>query len=338
MKATIKDIARHAGVSVSTVSMALSGKETRIAAITKQKILESAHTLNYRRNHLARALVTKKTRTLGIVLPDISNEFFAKIAKGIGYEAKKNDYRIMLLDTNEDPEQDVVAVNMLLECSVDGILYIHAAGGHSHNAAACVALCQTEGIPLVLLDRVPDAISANAVLVNQEKGGYLAMHHLLSLGHIHIGCITGSLSTPSSRARLDGCYKALHEAGISPIPQLLAEGEFHADSGYAHTQALLDAGATAVFAFNDLIAYGVYRYARDKGLRVPQDLSLMGFDDNNFSEIMETPLTTIHQPTFSLGVAAVQKMMQHLNGSPTTIASTIFEPRLIIRKSTGGAP
>jgi len=337
MKTTIKDIARYTGMSVSTVSMALSGKDTRIAAATKQKIFEAAQALNYRRNHLAHALVTKKTRVLGVILPDISNEFFAKIAKGIGYEAEKNDYRIMLLDTNENPNQDLAAINMLVERSVDGILYIHSASGQKNNAAECARLCQAEGIPLVMLDRVPVNTTASAVLVDQEKGGYLAVKHLLDIGHTKIGCITGSLATGSSQARLDGYKKALCEANIIPDKRLLTEGEFHADSGYEHTQTLLDAGATAIFAFNDLIAYGVYRYARDNRLRVPRDFSLMGFDDNNFSEIMETPLTTVHQPTFLLGAAAVKKILEHFDGT-NDIETTVFEPHLIIRKSTGPVP
>ena len=333
MKVTIKDIARETGMSVSTVSLALSGKESRLSSETKNKIAEAAKALNYRRNHLALGLVTKKTQVLGVILPDISNEFFAKMAKGIGAEAENNNYKIMLVDTNDTPAKDIAAVDTLIERSVDGILYVYAAAGQKNNALECIKIFETENIPVVLLDRVPEDININAVLVDQEQGGYMAMKHLLELGHTRIGCITGPIVTGSSRKRLCGCIRALKEYGMSLDPALTVEGDFHTDSGYKHAKALLDNGVTAIFAFNDLIAYGVYRFARDNRLRVPRDLSLIGFDDINFSEIMETPLTTINQPAYEMGIAAVKKMIALLNKQDYEKHS-IFEPQLIIRKST----
>jgi len=334
MKVTIKDIAHKVGMSVSTVSLALSGKDSRLSSATKQKIYDAAKELNYRRNHMATALVTKKTRILGVILPDISNEFFAKMAKGIGYEAEKNDYRIMLLDTNDTPDKDIAAVHTLLERSVDGILYVHSAVGQKDCASECVEICKAEDIPLILLDRVPENTNANAVFVDQEKGSYMAVKHLLELGHTKIGCITGPIMSGSSRARLCGYIKALQESHISIDMSLIVEGEFNADSGYELTQCLLDRNVTAIFAFNDLIAYGVYRYVRNQRLRVPRDLSLVGFDNINFSEIMEIPLTTVHQPTREMGIAAVQKILKRLN-EKGDVCNEIFEPNLIIRKSTG---
>ena len=333
MKTTIKDVARETGMSVSTVSLVLSGKDSRLSSSTKEKVLKVAKSLNYRRNYMASGLITKKTQVLGVIVPDISNEFFAKIAKGIGAEAEKSNYRIMLLDTDDSPEKDIAAVNTLLERSVDGMLYIHSASGKNDCAMECVKMCEAENTPVVLLDRVPDNADVNAVLIDQEQGGYIATKHLIELGHTRIGCIAGSIATGPTRKRLYGYMKSLKEAGLLFEQALVVEGGYNVDSGYQLTQTLLDRDVTAIFAFNDLIAYGTYKYIRDRNLKMPEDLSMVGFDNISFSEIMEIPLTTIHQPAYEMGMAAVQKMIQILNGKECEKTS-VFKPRLIMRKST----
>ena len=336
----MKDIANETGFSITTVSIALSGKESRLAPETKKIILDTAQARGYKRNYLASGLITKKTQVLGVIMPDISNSFFARITKGISFEAEKNEYDIMLIDTGNNPAKDVLAAKTLLERSVDGILYVFSPSEKKDHAVKCIEMCQEEGVPIVLMDRTTRCYQSNVIMLNHVQGGYLAAKHLLDLGHTRIGCVANTISADPARKRFSGFKMALREAGIPLDTSLFMEGGYRgnyenadADAGYKCTKSLLALGVTAIFAFNDITAFGVYSCAKDLGLQVPDDFSLIGFDDIYFSEIMEVPLTTIRQPSGSIGIAAVQKMMRLISGEDDEKAS-IFEPKLIVRKST----
>ena len=340
----MKDIARETGYSVAAVSLALSGKSSRLSDETKKAILETAGKHGYRHNYLAQGLVTKKTKVLGVIVPDVSSSFFARITKGIGFEAEKHGYDIMLVDTGNNPDKDVMAARTLLERSVDGILYIYSPSGKRDHARMCISLCEEEGIPIVLMDRTPDTQFANVVMLDHELGGYLAGKHLIDLGHRRIGCAANSLVTDPAHLRFEGYKKALKEAGIKFDKSICLEGGFRGHyenvdtrAGYELAGRLIDKNVTAIFAFNDITAFGIYRFAREFGLKVPDDFSLIGFDDIYFSEIMEVPLTTIRQPSGSIGIASVKRMMKLLNQDDSIDEGPIIlEPKLIVRKSTRG--
>lgn len=333
MRTTIKDVAREANLSVSTVSLALSDKPSRVSPKTKRKVQDVAARLNYRPNHNALGLVTRKTKMLGIILPDISNVFFALMAKGASQEADRYQYSLSVFDTDWNPDKDTQAVNMMLERGADGILMTCSTLSHSERLLEYIELCAAEGVPLMIADQIPDYIPVHSITSDQELGGYMAASHLLDLGHERIGCITGAMTTSSSQKRLYGYIRALQERNIVFDSALIAEGDYRAESGYELTKPLLDQGVSAIFAFNDTVAYGVMRYMNEIKKNVPNDLSLVGFDDIHFSQMMQVPLTTISQPAYELGRTAVQKLIQMIDDEPVE-RRTMFEPELIIREST----
>ena len=333
MRTTIKDISQETGLSIATISLALSEKPSRVSKETKRLVREAAKRLNYRPNHLALGLATQRTKMLGIIMPDISNAYFAKIAKGACHEADSKGYNLTFCDTENNPDKDVRAVNMLLERGADGIMLICSNYGQNDRLAECIDMCNQEDVPMVLIDRIPAHAEFHAVTLNHELGGYIATSHLLEMGHTRIGCITGSTYSDSSNKRVYGYIKALQERSISFDSSLIAEGDYYTDCGYELAKPLLDQGVTAIFAFNDLIAYGVYRYLNEKNLEVPDDISLIGFDDIYLSQIIPTPLTTIRQPTYEIGRESVSKLIKTINKEPAERITT-FEPEIVIREST----
>ena len=333
MRKTIKDVARETGFSISTVSLALSNKESRVSAATRQLVREAAKEMNYRPNQLASGLITRRTNMLGIILPDISNDFFARIAKGAGYEADLNNHSLMLFDTNDNPDKDIHAINTLVEHSADGILLTSSAVGNTDRLSDCLDMCDRDNIPVVLVDRESDIVEAHTVMIDQELGGYIAAKHLLDYGHKRIGCITGPMVTSSSKKRLFGYIKAIQEKGITFDSSLVLEGDYNTKCGYELAEKLVDKDITAIFAFNDLIAYGAYWYLREKNFSVPGDISIIGFDDIHFSQFIETPLSTVHQPVFDIGREAVSKLIRMINKESVDM-KTIFNPELKVRAST----
>jgi len=334
MRPTIKDIAKKAGVSVTTVSLALNGKGDALSDATVQKVIAVAAELNYSPNQMAVGLITKKTMTFGLLVPDICNMFFSSIAKGAEEQSQKSGYNIIFCNTNDNPQKDIEYTKVMLNRSVDGIILIMSANSYGNSALECYKLIEKSKTPIVLVDRTADEFSAPSVMVDNELGGYLATRHLLDLGHKKIGCITGPMSTQSSKQRFYGYIRALQEYNIIFDPSLIEEGEFHAESGIQLSAKLIDKQVSAIFAFNDMVAYGVYIQAAKRGMKIPADLSIVGFDDTEFSEIMQVPLTTVQQPGFEIGQTAVRKLVDMISQPDQPVESTIFRPKLILRGST----
>lgn len=332
MATTIKDIAKATGFSPATVSLVLNHKDHRIPQKTRDTVLQAAKELNYRPNRMAASLVTKKSRTIGLILPDITNSFFSEIAAAVEQECSGADYSVILCSTNDVPEQDVRYVNLLLERNVDGVLFAMAVNSQANCADECLALLQEAGAATVLLDREWKTDSTVNVTSNNEEGGYLACRHLLDLGHTRIGCITGPMGTQSAQKRLYGYIRALQEDGIAFDPALVLEGDYHTGSGYALTEKLLEQGVTAIFAANDMMAMGVYKKLRELKLKIPRDVSVVGYDNLTFAELMEVPLTTVSQPAREMGITASKKLLQMLEGN--TEQSEVYTPRLEARAST----
>lgn len=332
MPITIKDIAKRTGVSVSTVSMVLNGKDYRISQATRSKVKAAARELNYRPNRMAAGLVTRTSKTLGLIIPDITNGYFAEMASVIEANCALNGYSLILCSTNDIPEQDVKYVNLLLERSIDGVLLVMAVNSLNNCVEECLHLLHEAEVPVLLLDREWRGGGVVNVISNNEQGGYLACSHLLELGHRRIGCITGPLRVQSSQKRLDGYARALREHGVACDAGLILEGDYHTGSGYELCGHLLEQDVTAIFSCNDMMALGVYKKLREKGLRVPQDISLIGYDNLNFTDFLEVPLTTVSQPAPLLGDMALSKMLQMLRGEKPE--DTVFLPELVVRSST----
>lgn len=332
MRTTLKDIAAYAGVSIASVSLILNNKPHRLSNDTCEKVFKAAEELHYRPNVLAKGLITNRTLTIGLILPDITNAYFATIAKQIQIQLQEADYNLFLCNTNDYPEKELSYVNSLLDRGVDGIILATATGS---SAAKCQQIMLKASRPLIFLDRTSPGVAAHSICPDHELGGYIATKHLIELGHRRIGCITGPMSLQSSKERFFGYIRALQEAGISFNPEFIQEADFRILSDYSKLETLLQKNVTAIFAHNDLIAYGVYQQAVQHGFVIPKDFSLVGCDDLPFSQLMAVPLTTVVQPIKELSEGVVRLMLELLSDYKEKKIQTIkYAPQLVVRSST----
>lgn len=337
MRATLRDIAEMTGFSVSSVSLVLNDRPNRISAESREKILEAAKRLDYHPNQAAVSLITRRSNAIGLIIPDITNMFFAQIAKGAETRSSQLGYSLILCNTNDDPEKDLDYLNVLLDRGADGILLVssYKPGIEKEPFESKKLLAEK---PVVIVDRNADRLMDSGrysgVFSDNELGAYLATKHLLSLGHRKIGCVTGPMGAASSKNRLFGYIRALQEAELPFDGALVREGNYHIDTGFEFGCALIDAGATAIFAFNDMMAYGVYRAASVKGISIPGELSIVGYDDLPFSEIAEPPLTSVRQGAYEIGVEAVNAIVRQITEPETVPQNVTLRPELAVRKST----
>lgn len=335
-KVTIKDIARMANVSHTTVSRALNDK-SRIHPQTKEKILSLARELNYQPNFFARSLVTKRTKILGLVITTIANPFYTELAQGIETTARSLGYNIILCSTDYELSTEKKYIEMLRSKGVDGIIFTSAHIGDSN----IIALAE-EGFPMILLNRrtyhptVREKV--DYVGVDNILGGYLAVEHLIRLGHERIGIIGGSLESSVGFERLEGGKKALTAYGLEVREDYFLEGDFLKESGYQGGKRFLrmEKPPTAIFATNDYMALGTYQAIVEEGVRIPEEIALIGFNDIEFSSMRGIELTTIGQKKYEMGALAVKRLVERIEGDRTeSPREIVLEPELIIRKTCG---
>ena len=322
-----------AGVSTTAVSLVLNGKSRNISEKTAKQILEAAEKLNYRPNHIAMSMVTKTTHTIGLVLPDISNIYFSELSKLIEHYCYESGYNVLYGNTNDMAHRDVDYINIFLDRNVDAIIAIlsNSIDEHLNEIQKIIVNSDT---PFIMVDRMPESGLATTVLVNQKLGGYLATQHLINLGHRSIGCITGPKNVYSSIERLSGYKEALMEADIPVQEALIYEGNFHRESGMEALPYLLGRGVTAIFSFNDMMAMGVYKQASYYNISIPDDLSIVGYDDIFISEFMTPPLTSVEQPVKKLAEETVKQVIAEINEKGRKKSLFTFDPILKVRGST----
>lgn len=306
MPVTIKDVARESGVNISTVSRALNngyGVNNR----TRDHVMAVAARLNYRPNRVARGLVTGRSHSLGLVVSDIRNPFFAEVARGAEDAARGGNCDLVLCNSDLDAGKQMQYVQSLLEKRIDGIL-MNSVSMLTREQQAQLAV---SGVPIVLLNRSASNQTFSTVCADNEGGGALAARYLLDLGHRKIAHLTGPRSHGNLSDRTRGFVGALASAK-NPVQPLVLHGKFNFSGGTELTRKLLDEhpDVTAIFAANDVMAFGVVQVALDRGLRIPEDLSLIGFDNIEFSVIVHPPLTTVHQPKYEMGYAAVEILLR----------------------------
>lgn len=303
--ATIKDVAVACGVSQTAVSLVLNNRESKISKETKERIREVAKELDYRPNQTARSLATKKTNTIGIIIPDISNAFFSESVRHIQIELNKYNYDVFLCNSDEKYENDIKYIKLLLSRNVDGIIMtVSSESMEEGNRKQLQKLLNNSNIPHVLFDRYYEGTDAR-VYVDNFNSGYEVVKYLIENGHKNIGLITGPLNLNSSNDRYNGALKALEEASIPFDESKVFHGKYDIETGKVGAKKLLDK-VTAIFAFNDLQAYGVMETAKQQGLQIPKDLSLIGFDDIFYSKILDTRLTTVSQPLYEMSKRACE--------------------------------
>jgi DNA-binding LacI/PurR family transcriptional regulator len=328
---TIYDVARLAGVSTATVSRALNDRG-QIAPATRAAIDAAVAQLGYQPNTVARSLATKSTQTIALLLPDITNPFYAALVSGVQQRALAADHTMLLCTTEGDPEREEQYLSLLRAKQVDGVLVDGLVLPPDR-----IAQFVLDGLPIVCLDRDVDAASVPLVQVDNRLGARLATEHLLSLGHRRIAHIAGAANLGISGERVAG-YRDAHAAvGLEPDPALLATGSFTEVGGHEAMQLLLGrTELTAVFAANDLSAIGALNAIVESGRSVPGDVSVVGFDDLRLSRFTVPPLTTIHQPALEIAERATQLLFELASGRRVRKLRHLLEPRLVVRDSTAG--
>lgn len=324
---TIYDVARIARVSASTVSRALSGYP-HVSPGTRQAVRSAAVTLRYRPNLMAQDLARGRSQTVGLLLPDTVSPFWGRLVKGIETGLREHDYSLLMASA-EGSASASKALELLISHHVDGLVV--AAGG---NISDEDVLALTDEIPFVAVGRSLAGREDSLIRVQNSQGAYQVTQHLIALGHARIAHLSGPLWHPEARERLEGYRRALQDAGIVPDPDLLVEGDFGTPTGLIGMERLLSAGRefTAVFATSDQVALGASLALYHRGLEVPRDVSLAGFDDQPFAAYTRPPLTTVSQPLFEMGQAAVRSLIGRIQGRPVPLPT--FATTLCLREST----
>lgn len=325
---TMRDVARVASVSTSTVSHVIN--DTRyVSPETRARVLQAIKDLNYHHNRLASSLRHRRTRTLGLLLPNSSNPYFASILAGIEEACFENDYNIILGYAADAPERELTYLRVLLSRQVDGMLLV-STGAYEQS----VALLNSYDVPVVMVDRSRQMDQVDEISADNYQGGRLATEHLLEYGHRRIACIAGPELSPAQE-RLRGYRDALHDAGITPDARLIVAGDFRHESGYDAMKQLLrlDAPPDAVFVVNDMMAMGALHALHRAGYRVPEDVSVVGYDDISLAAYTVPALTTIRQPAREVGQLAVTRLIERLN-DPDLPARTETLPVTLVERGS----
>src|SRR6266540_3003288 len=296
--ATIREVAESAGVSYATVSHVINNTRV-VSQETRERVLAAMKSLNYHPNALARSLRQGKTNTIGLVLPDSANPFFAEISRGIEDEAFKKGYSVFLCNTELDTQRELFYVDVLSKNQVGGIIFV-AAG----DQADSLDFLLRQNMPVVMIDRDLPNVEVDAVLTDHQLGGFLATQHLIELGHKRIACIAGPSSITPSAERMTGYRKALEQANLPYDENLIIRGDYHAQSGMEITHSVL------------------------------KDLAVVGYDDLELAQFTNPPLTTIAQPKKEIGVQAVNLLVDRISRKSRPPSRLILAPELIVRRST----
>jgi LacI family transcriptional regulator len=327
---TIKQVAALAGVSSATVSHVING--TRFVSETVcEQVQKAMSDLDYHPNALARSLRSGITHTLGLILPDSANPFFAEVGHSIEIAAFEAGYSVILCNTENDFDKESLYMDVLTNKLVDGMIFV-ATGERSESLKKLLEL----EIPIVVMDRDFPGLELDVVLTDNLRGGYLATQHLISQGHKRIGCIAGPSGINPSSQRITGFKQAMQEANLIVDPKIMLSGDFHPMSGWEAGRALLTQQnpPTAIFACNDLMAMGVLRTATEMGLRVPDDLALVGYDDIELASYTNPPLTTIKQPKVEMGLTTLNFLLSRIKDKQSAPQRTLLPVSLVVRGSS----
>lgn len=307
---TIKDVAQLAGVSVSTVSRALSNR-VFVEESTKERVLQAVKTLNYRPSVMAKAMREGRTYSLALLVPDINSLFYPELMKSVERAASEKGYSLFLCNNNENLKTEQKTVDMLASRCIDGVICLSVADDISH----LLRFQQEHNIPVVLINRnFPGATSC--ICNDDEQGGYLMTKYLLDRGHRKIAGVFGDFNMQRFRARYEGCKKALEEYGIADYKRYFIYDVSSIEETYVRTKELLSSPnrPTAFFATMDILAIGVYRGLQESGLQVPEDISVVGYDNIFMTQYMAPPLTTYNVPIAELARNAVNCVIDHIEG------------------------
>ncbi|MHC5784545.1 LacI family DNA-binding transcriptional regulator [Pseudomonas idahonensis] len=327
--ATIKDVAALAGISYTTVSHVLN-KTRPVSEEVRVKVEAAIKRLDYVPSAVARSLKAKTTATIGLLVPNSLNPYFAELARGIEDYCERNGYCVILCNSDDNPDKQRNYLRVLLEKRIDGLI-VASAGGDSGLAQGLAGV----RTPMVIVDRGLEGVDADLVRIDHHYGAYLATRHLLELGHRDIACIGGPANTSVAQMRLAGFRQALQEAGVEVPAGRILESDFSSTGGYRAAAQLLESRPpSAIFAANDMMGIGVLRAAAERNIRVPSELSVIGFDDILMSRYVYPALTTVGQSILQLGETAAELLLRRIAARELPVDQRIVTPNIVLREST----
>jgi LacI family transcriptional regulator len=330
----MKDVARLAGVSVQTVSVVVNDKAV-VSADTRDRILAAIDELGYRPLAAARSLRTGLTRTIGLMVADITNPFFARMADAVEDHAHAAGFNVILYNTHSDPERERTYLHIAAQRWVDGMLFVTTTDT-LHGLRAL----QDAGIPVVAIDRIPSGYDGPSVILDNTRTGAMVAEHLLDLGHERLAHICGPLDLRLSIERLESFQAAIRARGLEPLPHAVGDAAWSCRSGYDAMRQLLERAPapTAVFASNDRLAIGAMRAIVERGLHIPDDISIVGVDNIELAPYQCPPLTTVRQSLTDVATLATKILLALVKGDEPERTRVVFEPQLMVRESTAAPP
>lgn len=329
---TIRDVAERAGVSPITVSRVINNSGY-VSQETRSRVEAAIAELQYVPNSLARSLRFKRTHTLALVLTDITNPFWTTVARGVEDAASQCGFNVILCNTDENEAKQSEYLHVLLQKQVDGFLLVPA-----RSTPEPITLIQSQKVPAVVLDRQVPGAQVDIVRGDSEGGAYQLVQLLLSLGHRRIAMLSGPVSISTAADRVSGYRRALQEAGLEAQAELICYGEYTQESGYQMARKALSLmpRPTALFAANNFIAIGALRALREMGIRVPEDMALVSFDDIPPAFVIEPFLTVAAQPAYEMGRRATELLLARLSGqAPPEYQEIVLPTEIIVRRSSG---
>lgn len=335
---TIRDVALRAGTSTATVSRVLN-QIGFVSADLRERVLRAAAELGYTPNSVARSLKKQSTHTIGVLIADITNQFYASLIRGIEDVLATRRYHALLSNTDYDPSKEAEYCRLMCEKRVEGVI-ISAAGQKVDH----LRRLRDNGIPWVFVNRRPEGCGGPTILTDNRGGAYEATMHLINLGHRRVGVIAGPQDINTGIDRLVGYREAMMAAGLPVAEEWIAYGAFREDRGYQATLQLLDLPRdrrpTAIFVCNNKMTVGAWKALADRGVRIPDEMAVVGFDESEWARMVVPPLTTVAQRTYEMGRAAARRLLQAIARGgeafdPTAASDVYLKPHLIIRQSCG---
>lgn len=330
MNVTIYDVAREANVSMATVSRVVNGNPN-VKPATRKKVLKVIEELGYRPNAVARGLASKKTTTVGVIIPDISNMFFSELARGIDDIANMYKYNIILSNSDQNIEKEIKLINTMLEKQVDGIVYMGSRITEEH-----LKEFKTSPVPIVLAATIEATNSIPSVNINYEEAGYEATKLLIENDHNRLAFVTGLNDTTANKAKYEGFIQALKDIDQTVNADLIYRGDLSYQSGLKAVETLFEQEEkpTAIFAVSDEMALGVIHGIQDLGLNVPTDVEVIGFDNTRLATMIRPTLSTVVQPVYDIGAVAMRLLTKYMNKEEVDDSNVILPHQIIKRSST----
>ena len=330
VSSTSRDVAKKAGVSIATVSRVLNDS-SHVSDRVRRKVLRTVKELNYQPNRTAQRLRAKRSYVIGLIISDIQNPFFTSVVRGIEDVANARGYSLVLCNSDEDPEKERVYIGILLAEAVAGVIITSTS-----ESSRPVGDLLSHHIPVVAIDRKIKSRQIDSVLVGNADGAYDAVSHLLSLGHRCIGFIGLPLNYTPGKERYEGYQRALREHHLPISRSQVRFSNAKQDGGYESARDLLakESCITALFVANNLMTLGALDAIRERGLKIPDDISIVGFDDMPWAMLLQPPLTAIAQPTYDLGKQAAELLIERLQKTDKPVDHLRLNTQLVIRGST----